>query len=63
MDIEEDNNWGNLPDEVIAYAKESLEQIEAGKGIPHEEVRESYQKWLPESGSQFPLQGFICTFE
>jgi len=48
MDIEEDNDWGYLPDEVIAYAKESLEQIQAGMGIPHEVVRESYQKWLPE---------------
>lgn len=38
--------WGDLPDEVIADAKESLRQIKAGKGIPHEQARETYKKWL-----------------
>jgi hypothetical protein len=44
FDSEED--WGDLPDKVIADAKESITQIETGKGIDHNTARKTYQKWL-----------------
>jgi len=44
FDAEED--WGNLPDKVISDIKESISQIDAGMGIPHEKARETYKKWL-----------------
>lgn len=38
--------WGDLPDQVIDDVKESFKQVDAGMGIPHEKVRETYKKWL-----------------
>ena len=41
-----DEDWSDLPDKVIADAKESMRQINEGKGIPFEIARETYKKWL-----------------
>ncbi|WP_414617795.1 hypothetical protein [Dyadobacter sp. 32] len=38
--------WGDLPDNVITYVKESIKQIDSNQGIPHDKARESYKKWL-----------------
>ena len=44
FDLEEDR--GNLPDTVISDVNESIMQIDAGMGIPHDKARETYKKWL-----------------
>jgi hypothetical protein len=41
-----EDKWGDLPEKAIHDVEESLRQIEAGKGIPHQQARESYKKWL-----------------
>lgn len=42
----EASEWNDLPDKVIADVKESIQQLNAGKGIPHSEVQGSWKKWL-----------------
>jgi hypothetical protein len=44
MEFEED--WGDLPEKVVSDVKESMLQIEDGKGIDHHAARETYKKWL-----------------
>ncbi|MCF0056731.1 hypothetical protein [Dyadobacter sp. CY356] len=43
---EVDEDWGDLPEKVILDVKESIIQIEDGKGINHKTARETYKKWL-----------------
>lgn len=40
------NPWGALPDKVVNDVKTGMEEITAGKGVPHDQARESYKKWL-----------------
>jgi hypothetical protein len=44
FDIE--NKWGDLPEKVVFDIEESLKQIDAGMGVPHDRAREIYTKWL-----------------
>lgn len=43
---DEIEDWGDLPDRVVTDVKESIKQIDSGKGIPHDTARDSYRKWL-----------------
>jgi hypothetical protein len=45
-DFDSKEDWGDLSDKVIADAKASMDQIEAGMGVSHEQVRDIYKKWL-----------------
>ena len=44
--FDSDENLGDLSDNVISDARESIRQIESGAGIPHNLARETYKKWL-----------------
>lgn len=45
-DDEDADWWKNMPDDVKAEIEEAIKEADEGKGIPHEEVRKSYMKWL-----------------
>ena len=38
--------WDELNEEQLAAIKEAEAELDAGKGIPHEEVLKRYSKWL-----------------
>ncbi len=38
--------WDELSTEQIAAMKEAELELEAGKGVPHEQVMKKYKKWL-----------------
>lgn len=38
--------WNNMSDDIKAEVEEAIKEADEGKGIPHEEVRKSYMKWL-----------------
>ena len=40
------HSWTNLPTKVQNDINTSIEELEAGLGIPHEEVMKDYKKWL-----------------
>ena len=40
------NSWDNLPVKVQNDINASIKELEAGLGIPHDEVMKDYQKWL-----------------
>ncbi|NIJ55348.1 hypothetical protein [Dyadobacter arcticus] len=44
--VDETGNWNDLPEKVISDVEESIRQVDAGKGIPHNIARETYKKWL-----------------
>lgn len=49
VNAEEDEDadwWKNMPDDIKAEVEEAIKEADEGKGIPHEEVRKSYMKWL-----------------
>ncbi len=43
-EFEED--WADLPDDVISDVKVSIKQFENGEGISHFQARETFKKWL-----------------
>ena len=38
--------WDDLPKEVQDSIDKSIAELDAGKGIPHEEVMKKYKKWF-----------------
>jgi predicted transcriptional regulator len=38
--------WDELNDEQITAIKEAEDELDAGKGIPHEQVLKKLSKWL-----------------
>jgi hypothetical protein len=42
----EDDWWDDLPKDVQDSIDKAIAQLDAGKGIPHEEVMKKYKKWL-----------------
>ncbi len=47
MEVEtkhEDDWWDQLPKKVQDEIDEAIAEVDAGKGIPHEEVLERYRK-------------------
>lgn len=38
--------WNNMSADIKAEVEEAIKEADEGKGIPHEEVRKSYMKWL-----------------
>lgn len=38
--------WDEIPGAVKEGIKEGLEDIKAGRTVPHEQVRKTYEKWL-----------------
>ncbi|MES2703754.1 MAG: hypothetical protein V4649_14025 [Bacteroidota bacterium] len=43
---EEDDWWEQVEIDAEESIKRGLKQVKEGKGIPHDEVRKTYQKWL-----------------
>ncbi len=41
-----DDWWDDLPKEVQNSIDKAIAQLDAGKGIPHEEVMKKYKKWF-----------------
>ncbi|MDX2047398.1 MAG: hypothetical protein SFU87_11470 [Chitinophagaceae bacterium] len=42
----EDDWWDDLPAEIKAEIDKALEELDKGKGIPHEQVVKRYRKWF-----------------
>jgi len=38
--------WDELPEEVQEGIDRAIAELDAGKGIPHEQVMKKYKKWL-----------------
>ena len=44
--FDDTDEWSDLPEKVVLDIEESLRQIELGRGISHEQARETFKKWL-----------------
>lgn len=44
--VEKKDWWDELNEEQIAAIKEAEAELDAGKGIPHEQVMKKLRKWL-----------------
>jgi predicted transcriptional regulator len=46
--LPDDASWADIEDRIrfLAALEKGLEEIKAGKTIPHEEVKESLKTWL-----------------
>lgn len=38
--------WDDLPDNVQEEIDEAIKELDEGKGIPHEKVKEMYPQWF-----------------
>ncbi len=38
--------WGDLPEKVKAEINEAQNELDNGKGIPHEKVKKLYPQWF-----------------
>ncbi len=43
---QESDWWDELPEEVQQEIDEAIKELDAGKGIPHEKVKEMYPQWF-----------------
>lgn len=43
---QEDDWWDALPPKTKAEIEEALDELDKGKGIPHEVVLKKYSKWF-----------------
>lgn len=43
---EEDELWNSLSEGERQSIEKGLKEVKEGKGIPHEEVKKMYSKWL-----------------
>ena len=43
---EEPDLWDELPDNIKIDAEIAMQELDLGKGIPHETVMKKYSKWL-----------------
>ena len=46
LSLQKNQDWGDLPDDVIVDVKDALQEVQAGQTISHTEARETYKKWL-----------------
>ena len=42
----EGGSWSGVSDGEKRAIKQGLKEVEAGEGIPHEEMKKRYSKWL-----------------
>ena len=47
-DLPEDATWDDVQDRInfVAGVRKGLRELEEGKGIPHNSVREEFAQWL-----------------
>ena len=47
-DLPEDASWEEIQERInfMAGVSKGLEEIDAGEGIPHEEVKREFQSWV-----------------
>jgi len=45
LEIDQQDFWDGLPEQVKEDVEEALQQSERGEGKPHEEVMKKYSKW------------------
>lgn len=47
-DLPEDASWEEIQERInfMAGVRKGLEEIDAGEGIPHEEVKREFQSWV-----------------
>ena len=47
-DLPEDASWEDIQERInfVAAVRKGIRELDEGKGIPHEKVREEFTKWL-----------------
>ena len=48
QELPEDSTWEDIQERInfIAGVRRGLRELDEGKGIPHEKVREEFREWL-----------------
>ena len=48
QELPEDSTWEDVQERInfIAGVRKGLRELDEGKGIPHEKVREEFREWL-----------------
>jgi hypothetical protein len=48
QELPEDATWEDIQDRVnfVAALRKGVEELDAGKGIPHEKIEEEFSEWL-----------------
>ena len=48
QELPEDSTWEDIQERIdfIAGVRKGLRELDEGKGISHEQVREEFRKWL-----------------
>lgn len=48
QELPEDSTWEDIQERInfIAGVRKGLRELDEGKGIPHEKVREEFREWL-----------------
>jgi predicted transcriptional regulator len=47
-DLPEDATWDDVQERInfVAGVRRGLRELDEGKGIPHEQIREEFSEWL-----------------
>ena len=48
QELPEDATWEDIQERIsfVAGVRKGLRELDEGKGIPHEQVREAFREWL-----------------
>jgi len=48
QELPEDSTWEDIQERInfIAGVRKGLRELDEGKGIPHEKVKEEFREWL-----------------
>ena len=48
QELPEDTTWEDIQERInfVAGVRKGLRELDQGKGIPHEQVREEFREWL-----------------
>ena len=47
-ELADDTTWSEVQERInfVAGVRQGLQQLDEGKGIPHQQIREEYAAWL-----------------
>ncbi len=48
QELQEDATWEDIQERInfVAGVRKALRELDEGKGIPHERIREEFSEWL-----------------
>ena len=48
QELPEDTTWEDIQDRInfVAGVRKSLRELDEGKGIPHDQIKEEFSEWL-----------------